>query len=245
MDILDDTRIHPEDYDLARKMAADALDIEEVDFEEGDSPPGHVEELMLGELDRLDLLALDEFAKELLTSFGDPKRKALDLIKEELKNPYQGHRFPFSPATNEEIYTMLTGEKESYLKPGMVLTVNPVRILPGGVKCKLNSGLDGWIPLKFAVEPEIYSTAQSEAHNMGEDVKPSVDLSLYYNLHEPIQVKVLSIQEERMSVDLARVVDGRLIERTNGTKVEPMSEHWDFETEQKELMDAESKSVGK
>ncbi|KAI9625586.1 hypothetical protein KEM48_010848 [Puccinia striiformis f. sp. tritici PST-130] len=47
-DILDDTRIHPEDYDVARKMAADAQELDEEDLTE--QPPSQVV---------IDLLAAD------------------------------------------------------------------------------------------------------------------------------------------------------------------------------------------
>ena len=38
-DPLDDTRIHPEDYELARKMATDALELDEEDIH--DEHPSH------------------------------------------------------------------------------------------------------------------------------------------------------------------------------------------------------------
>jgi transcription elongation factor SPT6 len=72
-DILDDTRIHPEDYELARKMAADALEIDDVlDSEDNDSQ--NVWELMTTKPDRLDDLLLDDYAVELERSNNTKKR---------------------------------------------------------------------------------------------------------------------------------------------------------------------------
>ena len=87
-DILDDTRIHPENYDLARKMASDSIEAEE-QLEEGDNLSLHVIELMEGDVDRLDLLLLDDYAEELERSLGEPKKTCLSEIKSELKGPYR------------------------------------------------------------------------------------------------------------------------------------------------------------
>jgi transcription elongation factor SPT6 len=71
-DVLDDTRIHPEDYELARKMAADALDIDDVQDDE--DPSAHVKELMEDNPERVNLLLLDDYAKELAKTNNELKR---------------------------------------------------------------------------------------------------------------------------------------------------------------------------
>ncbi len=48
-DPLDDTRIHPEDYELARKMATDALELDEEDIH--DEHPSHVVTLIMRDPD--------------------------------------------------------------------------------------------------------------------------------------------------------------------------------------------------
>jgi len=59
---LDSTRIHPETYDWARKMAVDALEYD--DTAEDANPAGALEEI-LESPDRLKDLDLDAFAVEL------------------------------------------------------------------------------------------------------------------------------------------------------------------------------------
>lgn len=59
---LDSTRIHPETYDWARKMAVDALEYD--DTAEDANPAGALEEI-LDSPDRLKDLDLDAFAVEL------------------------------------------------------------------------------------------------------------------------------------------------------------------------------------
>lgn len=61
MEILDGSRVHPETYEWARKMAVDAL---EYDDDEGTNPAGALEEILEAP-ERLKDLDLDAFAEEL------------------------------------------------------------------------------------------------------------------------------------------------------------------------------------
>ena len=72
-DPLDNTRIHPKDYDLARKMAADALDINEADLDDLDFPSQYVSQLIDEDPERINDLELDDFATELERVHKVPK----------------------------------------------------------------------------------------------------------------------------------------------------------------------------
>ncbi len=61
MEVLDGSRVHPETYEWARKMAVDAL---EYDDEETNNPASALEEILEAP-DRLKDLDLDAFAEEL------------------------------------------------------------------------------------------------------------------------------------------------------------------------------------
>ncbi|KAI8851999.1 hypothetical protein BC829DRAFT_441013 [Chytridium lagenaria] len=118
-DVLDDTRIHPEDYDLARKMAADALDIEE--SPDSNDLSALVAELMESEPEKLELLMLDEYAKELERRMNEPKYITLSEIKAELMGP-------------------------DSLREGVVVSCRVQRIFERFVRVVLNSGVEGTIP---------------------------------------------------------------------------------------------------
>jgi len=60
VEALDSTRVHPETYEWARKMAVDALDLDDEDT----NPATALEEILLAP-ERLKDLDLDAFAKEL------------------------------------------------------------------------------------------------------------------------------------------------------------------------------------
>ncbi|KAJ3101887.1 Transcription elongation factor spt6 [Phlyctochytrium planicorne] len=142
-DVLDDTRIHPEDYDLARKMAADALDIDE--SPDSNDPSAHVADLMEGEPEKVELLMLEEYAKELERRTNELKYITLMDIKAELIAPYRDRRRRFAGATYAEVFTMLTNENSETLRPGIVMPCRVIKVFERFVKVVLNSGLEGII----------------------------------------------------------------------------------------------------
>lgn len=145
-DPLDDTRIHPEDYDLARKMATDALDKDEEDFQ-GEHPSQPVADL-LKERDaekKLDELNLDEFAMSLLESNGDRKRHTLSIIRAELIAPFSETRPPLQPPGDWDVITMLTGETPRTLRNGIIVSVLVNRVRPNFVNVRMDSGLEAVI----------------------------------------------------------------------------------------------------
>jgi len=143
-DPLDATRIHPEDYDLARKMASGALELDEEDFA-NQHPSAAVAQLMQDEniQRQLDSLGLDEFAQNLLDTNKERKRHTLDVIHDELLNPFAELRPDFEPMTDWEVVTMLTGETKRTLIPGRVVTITVARIRKDQVDVRLDSGIEG------------------------------------------------------------------------------------------------------
>lgn len=156
-DPLDATRIHPEDYDLARKMAMGALELDEEDFinQHPSAPVSHlINEENSARL--LSSLGLDEFAQSLLETQNERKRHTLDLIHDELLTPFGERRPDFEPMTDWEVISMLTGETRRTLVPGRVVTTTISRIRPMQVDVRLDSGLEG------AINKELLTTNQAE-----------------------------------------------------------------------------------
>ncbi|KAF8319346.1 hypothetical protein DL93DRAFT_2178674 [Clavulina sp. PMI_390] len=146
LDPLDATRIHPEDYDLARKMASGALELDEEDFV-NQHPSLPVMTLQSDENSqaKLDALNLDEFAQNLLETNDERKRHTLDVIHDELLNPFGELRPEFPTMTDWEILTMLTGETKRTLAAGRILTVTVSRIKNDGVDVRYDNGIEGSI----------------------------------------------------------------------------------------------------
>ncbi|KAJ3158303.1 Transcription elongation factor spt6 [Geranomyces michiganensis] len=190
LEVLDDTRIHPEDYDLARKMAADALEYDESAIDDDENPSAHVAELMETDknLKKLEHLELDEFAQMLEERINERKRMVLEDIMNEIVHPFQDTRAPFTGATPDEVFAMLTHETDETLAEGSVVSVQVVRVLERLLKCKLGNGLDGLVhiskvPLDRGMQP--------------------TSLIGMFSEDTLLQAKVLRVDKERMSVELS------------------------------------------
>lgn len=114
IEILDTTRIHPEDYQLAMKMAADALDMDEESelHEKG----GVIKELLENDPSKLNLLNLNDFANQIYKLTHKLKFRSLQAIRLELIQGFAEIRSPFRILTNEDAFFILTGEKPQMLK---------------------------------------------------------------------------------------------------------------------------------
>ena len=145
-DPLDQTRIHPEDYELARKMAMDALEFDEEDTR--DEHPSHVIGVIIDDEakeTKLNELSLDDFAMNLIETNQDNKRHTLDVIKQELMHPFYDSRPEFKLPSFWEIVTMLSSETQKTLRPGLIISVSVSRIKDQFVDVRLASGIEGYI----------------------------------------------------------------------------------------------------
>ncbi|KAG8886008.1 Transcription elongation factor spt6 [Tulasnella sp. 331] len=150
-DPLDDTRIHPEDYHLAKQMTLDALEMDADDVDD----EAHTAQMIAKLMDdpenakKLDVLNLDEFAVSLANTTGDNKRHTLGMIKDELIKPFGELRKEFALPDQWEVATLLTGETELTLQRGKIVSVSVLRIKNGFVAAKMDSGIEGIIPAKY------------------------------------------------------------------------------------------------
>ncbi|XP_053375824.1 transcription elongation factor SPT6-like isoform X2 [Mercenaria mercenaria] len=120
VEVLDGSRVHPEYYEWARKMAVDALEYD--DTAEDANPAGALEEI-LESPERLKDLDLDAFAEELeRQGYGD-KHITLYDIRAELNHRYKDLRTPYRSPTNEERFNMITKETPDTFYIGKLLMV--------------------------------------------------------------------------------------------------------------------------
>jgi transcription elongation factor SPT6 len=146
-DPLDNTRVHPEDYDLGRKMAADALELDEEDIKaetDENGPAAIVRKLFKDEeQERINELILEEYADQLLSQYNQRKRCTLETIRLELQSPYEEIRKPFEPMSENDVFTMLTGHTEDTLGPDMIVPISVRVVKEDFAIVKLDSGLEG------------------------------------------------------------------------------------------------------
>jgi transcription elongation factor SPT6 len=212
-DILDSTRIHCEDYHIARKMAADAEEMDEEDLEDMTHPSGAVAQLMENGAGKLDDLSLDDFAAALAATQQLQKRLTLYMIRDELQNPYSERRGDFLLPTDPEIFTMLTGETRQTLNLGLIIPVVIVRILSDGrLICRLDSGIEGIVKQGFfedGVPYRVGSTAQAQV----------ISLSMVFN-------QTGEAQADSMSVELSMLQSSISADDSERRKV-PMDHYYD------------------
>ncbi|KKZ62104.1 transcription elongation factor spt6 [[Emmonsia] crescens] len=145
-DYLDNTRVHPEDYDIGRKMAADALELDEEDIkaETDENGQGAIIRKLIKEdaQDRVNDLILEEYAEQLEKNLNQRKRATLETIRAELQQPYEELRKQFVFLSTDVIFTMLTGETPESLAEGMVVPISIKRVTDDHIDGKLDCGID-------------------------------------------------------------------------------------------------------
>ena len=148
-DPLDSTRIHPEDYPIARKIAADALELDEEDIkaeEDENGRPAVVRKLFKDkQTDRIAELELDEYAEQIVRHGNKRKRATLFTISEELQNPYEELRKSFAALSPSEVFTIFTGETKRSLCEGMIVPCNVRVVKDDFAIVKLDCGIEGRI----------------------------------------------------------------------------------------------------
>ncbi|XP_033218943.1 transcription elongation factor SPT6 isoform X2 [Belonocnema kinseyi] len=117
VEVLDGSRVHPETYEWARKMAVDALEYDDEDA----NPAGALEEI-LESPEKLKDLDLDAFAEELERQGFGNKRVTLYDIRAELNSRYKDLRAPYQTPNPERLFDMLTKETlETFYEGKLVL----------------------------------------------------------------------------------------------------------------------------
>jgi transcription elongation factor SPT6 len=181
-DPLDGTRIHPEDYELARKMATDALDLDDEDIH--DEHPSHVIALIMQDSDRekkLNDLNLEDFADSLLEANNEKKRLILGLIRTELIRPFSEQRMPLPPLREWDVLTMLSGETRRTLEVGLMIDVLVLRTKGGFVTVRLDSGIEGIIKYEYVSDDGTMNLRKNQTVSaVVADVKCNLETDHFY-----------------------------------------------------------------
>ncbi|XP_037868375.1 transcription elongation factor SPT6 [Bombyx mori] len=123
IEVLDGSRVHPETYEWARKMAVDALEYEDEDA----NPAGALEEILEAP-ERLKDLDLDAFAEELeRQGFGNKSITLYD-IRAELNSRYKDLRVSYRSPTPEELFDILTKESPDTFYVGKMVLASVIGI---------------------------------------------------------------------------------------------------------------------
>ncbi|ODV87551.1 hypothetical protein CANARDRAFT_174585 [[Candida] arabinofermentans NRRL YB-2248] len=216
IELLDATRIHPEDYELARKMASDALDLSEEEKEELEQEEGGVINKLYEEgVEKLDELLLEGYADQ-LEEHGHKKRATLEMIKEELQNNYEELRKSFHLLTEDEIFQLLTSETKESFQRSMMIPVIIQRVDNRFMMTITQSGIIGNISRS--------------------NILPYGDNSSILTKYQPgqaIQAVIKSVDYGSFRAELS-ILKEDLQRASIGKKIDKFENLWDFESELKD-----------
>ena len=177
IDPLDDTRIHPSDYSLVRKMAADALGLRLSDEE--------LVEKLVRRPEKLEDIDLDAFANELERN-GQPRKKSILYdIKFEISHPFQDPRLAYRDPDPNELFTLLTNETDATFRIGQLVTVRVTGIAEKSVKCRLDNGIPGSIFIRDLSDSRVNAIS---------------DLAI--DIGKSLTARIKSIDKEKLFVQL-------------------------------------------
>jgi transcription elongation factor SPT6 len=185
-DFLDNMRIHPDDYELAQKIARDAIDAER----EGDDNIDYVRKLVdePAKLDDIDLVMCAQYLEE---EFQAKKLETLKRMKEEFHAPFLDCRRPYADPSFEEVFDLLTGESGDSLAVGQIVSVRVLDVGEKGVRVALDNGLTGLIPVSLFTDNRRSLDWNNDWPRIKEEMQGST-----------IQAKIKEINKERFFVVL-------------------------------------------
>lgn len=185
IDLLDDTRIHPESYSLAQELAKDVYDADVQDDANDDDDD--IAELAIEHVrEKPELLRsfkVDEYAK---SKGKDNKRETLECIRLELIQGFLDCRRPFVEPTPDDDFYMISGETEDTLCEGRVVQVTVRRVQPQKAICGLESGLTGFL----------------SREDFTDDWRDNTDLTEKIQEGDILTCRIKSIQKNRFHVFL-------------------------------------------
>ena len=230
-DYLDSTRVHPEDYDLGRKMAADALELDEEDIEAENQENGTgaiVRKLIKDDAqEKVNDLILEEYAEQLEKNFNQRKRATLETIRAELQQPYEELRRPFALLSTNELFTMFTGETSDSLCEGMIVPMSIRKVADDYVEGRLDCGIEGTVP----------ALAISN--------RSDVSAKQLFAIHQTVQAKITYLNRKQLTANFSLREDE--LQRPYRKEVDRMSDEWDDDQEKrdKEAMMEKSDASGR
>ncbi|OMO86529.1 hypothetical protein CCACVL1_09571 [Corchorus capsularis] len=185
VDLLDDTRIHPESYLLAKELVKDIYHehLEGIN-EEPKNFNDEIEQIR-AQPSLLKRLRLDKYL-ESKSKKRQNKRETFEDIRRELIQGFQDWRKQYQEPSQDEEFFMILGETEDTLAEGRIVQATVRRVLGNRAICVLESGLTGMIMKE----------------DYADDWRDIVELSDRLHEGDILTCKIKSIQKNRYQVFL-------------------------------------------
>ncbi|KAJ8759840.1 hypothetical protein K2173_009941 [Erythroxylum novogranatense] len=142
IDLLDDTRIHPESYAYAQEIAKAVYEDHNGEANDDDDALEMAIEHVRDRPAHLKAFNLDLYIK---TNNRENKRATLEDIIRELIQGFQDWRKQYKEPTQDEEFYMISGESEETLAEGRIVQATVRRVQGPKAICVLESGLTGML----------------------------------------------------------------------------------------------------
>lgn len=221
---LDQTRIHPLDYDLASELCIRLLKEDPEDAQERHPSFFTVQWFNQDQETRAKILNesdIDHFARRKQQETGEAKFYTVDLIAAEFDEPFKDNRKEYMLPDEWAVCTMLTGETQETLSVGCIVTGHVIRSMQDQVIIRLESQVEGEVKKELIDAPDGAPTDARKLLTRGQAVRGVVTdvrpLDLY--------IAVSSRQQDVQTAGRAR------IEKI----LHPVMQYFDVLAEQKDM----------
>ncbi|GJD08214.1 Transcription elongation factor SPT6 [Galdieria sulphuraria] len=187
---LENSRVHPENYGIAMKIAEEALRGESEEQEHSDSDIVKVISEVMKRPHLLEELDLEAYADHLEKLGRGKMHDTLRIICEEFENPYRDWRKIPSPLTSKDLFYIITGCTPDRLRCGASVVATNCRpnAAGTGIVCQVEGEIRGYIHRN-----EIFD----------EQVSSNFDLGEYLNQTSTLPCRVLSVNYEKFELKLS------------------------------------------
>lgn len=215
IELLDATRIHPEDYLLAKKIAADVLELDEEDFDEDTNV---IAQLNAADASKIEVsmasLDYNHYGLQIQQQQGKKKFATLRVIKEELVNNYEELRGKYHELTDQEAFNMLTGETRATFGRDAIV---PVTVLKLGRNYQ-----DPSAPIRWA---KVVTSSLIQA-NVEQDKIRDMDLEQ----GKTYQAVILEVFYDTFTADMSLLAED--IKRASIPRIDKVGGKWNFRAEE-------------
>ncbi|CAK9442323.1 uncharacterized protein LODBEIA_P60660 [Lodderomyces beijingensis] len=226
IELLDATRIHPEDYNLALKLAADVLELDEEDIDEEVIAKFNAKK----DEKQHDIarLGLNDYGRQLERDIGKKKYATLRMIVRELVNNYEEIRGSFKILSDHEAFNLLTGEtSRSFGRDAIV----PVTIVKLGKNFEDPSSEVRWAKVV---------TSSLISGNIPRD---RLRRDLEVEQGKSYQAVVLEVFYDAFTADLSLIPED--IKRASTPRIHKEQGKWDFRAEEEDWKKEHEKEKAK
>jgi transcription elongation factor SPT6 len=197
-DLLDLTRIHPEYYPLARRLAKSAAE-DDVEIPHSKKEKEKVDdseyvEIVLKDPKKLTVLDLYSFTRKSEEKHNFNMKSIITFIMGEFNNPYSDPRKPHIDIDPKKLFYLMIGDEN--FREGHMVLAKVIKVDNQHVKCRLLNDLEATVWIK-----DIYDEDQYTSNTYVDEFKVK-EMKEKYREGMLFEARIKSINENSLKIDL-------------------------------------------